>query len=166
MFHVVDNNLLIIRFKVINSSDKNIALDHSADTFIEKLEVLHAGNVLEQINSYGQLSAMLLDCQVDPKIRYRSLNATKGCCTVATSTAAYSTINTTNSAVYTITFISGIVGSLCRNYIPVSDLEGSLQIRVTLALATRVGKWSDAPNNGESSLTFDNIEFHANMIRL
>ena len=67
---------------------------------------------------------------------------------------------------FSITFISGIVGSLCRNYIPVNDLEGSLQIRCTFAPAARVGKWSALPNNTDTSLTFNQIEFHANMIRL
>ena len=75
-------------------------------------------------------------------------------------------INTLGSSVYSITFISGLVESLCHNYIPVNDLEGSPQIRITLALASRVGKWSHPPNNGDASLTFSNIEFHANMIRL
>ena len=62
----------------------------------------------------------------------------------------------------------GIVGSLCQNSIPVNDLEveGSLQMRVTRALTSQGGKWSDTPNNAVESLTFRNIEFYANMIRL
>ena len=33
---------------------------------------------------------------------------------------------------FTTTLISGIGGSLARNYIPVNDLQGSIQIKITL----------------------------------
>ena len=155
-----------LRFKVTNPGNQACTPDHSADSFIEKVEVLHAGNVLEQINSYGVLSSMLLDCQVDPSIRCSSLNATKGCDAdggikgselAATGTDAA-------SAYYSITLLSGIVGSLCRNYIPVNELEGSIQIRVTLATSTSACHWTTAPNTDK--LVFSDIEFHANMIKL
>ena len=76
-------------------------------------------------------------------MRSHSFNVTKGCCTVPTGTEVGSFLNAPNSGVCTISFISGMSGSLCQNYISVNDLEESLQIHVTLALASRVGKWSD-----------------------
>ena len=156
-----------LRFKVTNPGDQSCTPDHRADSFIEKLEVLHAGNVLEQINSYGVLSSMLLDCQVDPYLRRGALNATKGC--DAAGGIKGSTLSASgtagNSAFYSVTLLSGIVGSLCRNYIPVNELEGSIQIRVTLAASTSACKWTTAPTNTDQ-LVFSDIEFHANMIKL
>ena len=149
--YVFDPANSFLRFQVTNNSDKNLTFDHSADSFFEKIEVLRAGSVLEQISSYGTLSAFLLDCQVDKDTRGNSLNITKGCKSDGTAPGAI--INTTKSMYFSITFISGKVGSLCRNYIPVNALEGSLQIRCTFAPAARVGKWSALPNNTDTSLT-------------
>ena len=56
-----------------------LTLDHSANSFIQKLEVLHAGNVLETIDNYQQLSAILIDTQVDASAWVSSLNMTVGC---------------------------------------------------------------------------------------
>ena len=155
-----------LQFKVTNPGNQACTPDHSVDSFIEKVEVLHAGNVLEQINSYGVLSSMLLDCQVDPYLRRGSLNSIKGCDPDGgiKGSALAATGNAGSSAFYSITFLSGIVGSLCRNYIPVNELEGSIQIRVTLATSTSACHLTTAPDSDK--LVFSDIEFHAYMIKL
>ena len=51
--------------------------DHSCDWLLQKLKVLQAGNVLESIDNYNQLSALLLDSQVDPGVHCTSLKRTK-----------------------------------------------------------------------------------------
>ena len=70
-----------------------------------------------------------------------------------------------NGYYFTTTLISGIVGSLARNYIPVNDLQGSIQIRITLVPLTQTS-WDAAPTAASATLTVSNIEFHANMIKL
>jgi len=73
-----------------------------------------------------------------------------------------STITTLGTQYFTTTLLSGIVGSLARNYIPVNDLQGSIQIRITIESASQV-TWSVAPT-ANPSFTISNIEFHGNMI--
>ena len=57
-----------------------------------------------------------------------------------------------------------IVGSLARSYIPVNDLQGSIQIRITI-VGTKGVTWSAAPT-ASPAFTISNIEFHSNMIKL
>ena len=58
-----------LRFKATNNDAAGVLmLGHSADSFFQKLEVMHAGNLLECIDNYQQLSAMLMDSQVDSSI--------------------------------------------------------------------------------------------------
>ena len=69
-----------LRFQACNlDAGQNCVVNQSADSFIQKVEILHAGNVLETIDNYGTLTAIMLDCQVDASVRNTSLNMTKGC---------------------------------------------------------------------------------------
>ena len=56
-----------------------LSINHSANSFIQKLEVLLAGNVLETIDTYHQLSAILIDTQVDSSARKTNLNMKQHC---------------------------------------------------------------------------------------
>jgi len=62
--YVFDGPNLFLRFMVTNvDGANNLYLDHSCDCLFQKVEVLHAGNVLEVIDNYHQLSHLLLDSQ-------------------------------------------------------------------------------------------------------
>jgi hypothetical protein len=66
---------------------------------------------------------LLLDAQVDPSLRNTALSLTKGC----NYTYGYikgAQIATAGTQYFTTTLLSGIVGSLARNYIPVNELQG------------------------------------------
>ena len=112
--YVFDGPNSFIRFQVTNAdAASSLILDHSCDCLFQKVEVLHAGNVLEVIDNYHQLSSILLDAQVPPTLRNTSLNITKGCHATLGTLAGLT--HTINSRYYTPTLISGIVGSLARN---------------------------------------------------
>ena len=164
--YVFDPMNSFLRFKAtIVDAAGVLSIDHSANSFCQKCEILHAGNVLETIDNYQQLSAILIDTQVESSARKTNLNMTVGC----SSTNNLLGVNIANagSAWFSITLLSGIVGSLARNYIPVNDLQGSIQIRVTLSSYYQVGKWTtDLAVASNAAMTFSNIEFHANMIKL
>ena len=160
-----------LRFQACNiDAEQTCVVNHSADMFIQKVEVLHAGNVLETIDNYGTLSAIMLDCQVDTSIRNTSINMTKGCSGTVGAIAGPSQAklgDATANRYYSLTLLSGICGSLCRNYIPVFELQGSLQLRITFANSYQFGPWSAVPTTASNSnFKFNNIEFHANMIKL
>ena len=162
--YVFDGPNSFLRFQVTNKDTANtLILDHSCDCLFSKVEVLHGGNVLEVIDNYHQLSSLLLDAQVDPTLRNTSFNMTKGC-NATLGTIAGSSQTTGVSRYYTTKLISGIVGSLARNYIPVNELQGSIQIRITIVGYAQT-MWNVAPT-ADPQFTIQNIEFHANMIRL
>ena len=48
-------NLFLCFEATIADAAGALTIDHSANSFIQKLEVLHAGNVLETIDNYQQL---------------------------------------------------------------------------------------------------------------
>ena len=71
------------------------------------------------------------------------------------------------SAWFSLTLLSGIVGSLARNYIPMNDLQGSIQIKITFSVYTQVGKWTtDLHTASNTTIYFSKIEIRANMIKL
>ena len=73
----------------------------------------------------------------------------------------------TGNRYYSITLTSGIVGCLCKNYVPVNDLQGSIQVRITLAHWNEVGHWTTLlATESDAALSIRNIEFHCNMIKL
>ena len=166
--YVFDPMNSFLRFNASNSDGTGV-LDwaHSVNSVISKLEVLHAGNVLETVDNYPQLSALLLDTQIDQSTRINGLNLTMGCGTTLNAPGLGAALAANGSNWYSITLLSGIVGSLARNYIPVNDLQGSIQIRITLAHWNQIGIWSTAlAADSDAAISIQNIEFHANMIKL
>ena len=77
--YVFDPMNSFLRFNVYNADRTGVlAWDHSVNSIIARLEVLHSGNVLETIDNYPQLSALLIDTQVEQSAR-SGLNLTIGC---------------------------------------------------------------------------------------
>ena len=64
-----------LRFKLTLSDTANTAggitakLCGNADCLFRRLDVYQGSNVLEQVDQYGNLSNMLMNCQVDPVSR-------------------------------------------------------------------------------------------------
>ena len=122
---------------------------------------MHAGNLLECIDNYQQLSAMLMDSQVDSSIRNTCFHMSKGSNVDSTAT----TINPAGTKWFSTTLISGIVGSLARNYIPTGSLLGSIQIKITLSNFQQLGQWLNAPTTTtNANFTLSEIDFHSHFI--
>ena len=78
--YVLDGANSFLRFQITNNDGTgSLNLHHSCDWLFQKIEILPGGAVLETIDNYHQLSALLLDAQVDTSVRCTSLNTTKGC---------------------------------------------------------------------------------------
>ena len=66
-----------LRFNASNADGTGVLnFDDSVNSLISKLEVLHAGNVLEVIDNSPQLSVFLIDTQVHQASRITGLNLT------------------------------------------------------------------------------------------
>ena len=109
----------------------------------------------------------MLDCQVDQSTRITGLNLTQGAGTTLAQPGLGETFPAAGNRYYSITLISGIVGCLCKNYVPVNDLQGSLQVRITLAHWNEVGNWTtQLATDSDAALSIRNIEMHCCMIKL
>ena len=91
----------------------------SCDCLFRRLDVYQGGNVLEQVHQCGNLSNMLLNCQVSPIDRAYQWSVLKGTrpnlCTETGQQFAIAQAGST-SYYYKITLLSGFVGSLSRCY--------------------------------------------------
>ena len=122
-----------LRFKLTMSDTANtaggIAVDlcGNADCLFRRLDVYQGSSVLEQVDQYGNLSNMLMNCQVSPVDRAYQWSMLKGTSTtVGTKTGQQFAIAQAGSTsnYYTTTLLSGVVGSLSRCYIPLFALNG------------------------------------------
>ena len=157
-----------LRFNVYNADGTGVLVwDHSVNSLLKQVDVLHAGNLVESIANYGQLASFMLDCQVEQSTRITGFNLTQGTGTTLDQPGLGETFGAAGNRFYSITLISGIVGCLCKNYIPVNDLQGSLQVRITLAHWNEIGRWTTPlATDSDAALSIRNIEFHCNMIKL
>ena len=104
------------------------------------MEVLHAGNVLEVVDTHPQLSVFLFDTQVDQAAHITGPNLIMGCGMTLNAPGLGSTIGDTESNVYSVKLFSEIVGSLARKYRPwtifkdVFKLESHYRIGIKLVM--------------------------------
>ena len=166
--YVFDPMNSFLRFNVYNADGTGVlAWDHSVCSLVQRCEILHAGNVLETIDNYPQLSALLIDCQVEQSARITGLNLTMGCGTTLDAPGLGESFPANGDRYYSITLLSGICGSLARNYIPVNDLSGSIQVRITLSHWNQIGRWTTPlATDSDACINVRNIEMHCNMVHL
>ncbi|CAN0070001.1 unnamed protein product [Heterosigma akashiwo] len=150
-----------LRFKYTNSDGTNNAvLCGSCDSFISRVEVRHGSAVLETISNYEVLSSMLLDSLVNPADRAHALNLSKGCnATQGNMTGVQ--VDSESSKWFSTQLISGVVGTLCKSYIPTYALSGNIEIRITLNSATK-----HAAGTTLTGFTLTSVQFHANFVHL
>ena len=157
-----------LRSNVYNADGTGIlSWDHSLNSLIQKLEVLQAGNVLEVVDNYPQLSALLLDTQEEHSARISGLNLTMGCGTTLDQPGLGETFGAPGDRYYSVSLLSVICGSLACNFVAVNDLQGSIKIRITLSHWNQIGHWTTAlAADSDAALNVRNIEYHANMVKL
>lgn len=138
----------------------------SAAAFIKSIQVMYGSAILENLNNYDAIHTALLDCTVDKNARHHQYNMLMGC-SASTATAdmldgASVAVSTTRT--YSISLLSGILGSLCKSYLPIYLLNGNLQLRI---------QWNDdatsviPPATGNVvALKFSEIKYVCNLIML
>ena len=98
-----------LKFKVNNKAAPTLKPDYSAHSIIQRLEVYHGSNLLEQISEYNVLATLLKDISsgLDHQITVGS--ALEG--TTAPRDGEVIAANN-GTRVFTIQFLSGIIGGL------------------------------------------------------
>ena len=128
-----------LMIKVKNNDADIMFIDHNAASFIQRVDIYSAGQLLETIDNYSVLYAALLDVQNGPMERCTYLNLLMGTDNdTANNTANISRGGANLAAGSTTTFyipiISGVIGSALGRYLPLCDIA-ELKVVVTLAAA-------------------------------
>ena len=131
--------------------------------------------MIEDIDEYGLLANVMLDCQVSPIDRAYQLSTTRGTnTTLGSRTGQTLTLGAAGSTgqFYSIPILSGVVGCLSRCYIPLFAMKNVISFRFTMdscvncfvAAGTQVAD-INATNNTTKGVWLSNIEFDASTIR-
>lgn len=134
-----------LKFTLVNPDANTLAVDYTADSIIESLELFHGSQLIEQIRSYNALVCFVKDFQGNKNIQammegeHQSTPRTGA--TVAANGGTLSVC---------IPILSGVIGSMQPKFFPAYALTtGDLRLELTLASAaagvvndTAVSAWT------------------------
>ena len=125
----LDCKATYLKFTITNSDATALALDHSAHSAIQLLEIYYGSTQLEYINQYNALVTALLDTQSTSGRTKHQGEITEG----ASDVRAGVSIAGNGSITVCIPLVSGIIGSLAEKYLPVGMMtRDNLRLSLTL----------------------------------
>jgi hypothetical protein len=159
-----DSSLTTTEMAAGGTATATVKLDYSASSFIERLELYHGSNLLEQVHQYGVLHTLWTDITGDTSAHYTTGNILEG--THPSNPRAGQTLNRGESSVFCIPLLSGIVGCMQNKYLTTGDMSGGdLRLELTLANlndAAIIG----GNSTGTKSWKFDNVELMLEYVEL
>eukprot|EP00873_Tetraselmis_striata_P039775 jgi/Tetstr1/460039/TSEL_005359.t1 len=126
-----------LKFKLHNldsTAGNSMTLDYSAHSVIRLLEVVYGSNVLEYIDQYPVLMALLEDSQGDTLQAAWGGSVTEGRSNTGPRTGA--TIGGGSEITVCLPLCSGVLGTMASKYIPVGDMVRN-HLRMNLTLASK-----------------------------
>lgn len=161
-FFDTTQSYLQIKVKAPNAGSGDIALDSSAYCFFQRLTVLSAGQILEDITEYANFVNTQIDNGVGPATRQTAFNIMAGTNTDNAANTANIlrsgvTIAAGTSQNFTLPLVSGILGAQgSSKYLPIGAINSDLRIELVLhANASAVVNIVAAP--GAWSITEANL---------
>jgi len=162
----LDNQSSYIKYTIVNNEvalGKTAFLDNNGACVINRLDVFHASNMLESIQSYNTLYSYLLDFQLNVSQAY-SLSNTFGTSydynrkgyPLGLSTGA-------NKLTVCMPLLSGVVGLGLDKSLPVGSLNDDIRLEITFENNTQALCWSGTP---ATSYTIVGLELELTYIEL
>lgn len=132
----LDTKNSYIRYTLSSTDTTNIqAVDGSAYSLINRMDVYHGSNMLETIQSYNVLAAYLIDFQMSQATR-AGLESCVGCTTTRAGTALSVSTGATRQQTFCIPIISGVVGNMVDKMLPLS-LADDIRVEFLLESLTQ-----------------------------
>jgi hypothetical protein len=150
----IDTSETTFQFGVLNNSANDaFLLDGSAYCFVNRLDVLSAGQVLETIQAYNVLTGTLLDLQVNGADAVMPMTINLG--TSFSANANYDrygkTVAKSGTGEFSIPLAcSGVLGSGCSKYLPVAKVN---DLRLELTIENAVQAVVQTANTASFSIT-------------
>ena len=136
----IDTSETCFQFGVLNNTANDaFVLDGSAYCFINRLDVLSAGQVLETIQSYNVLTNTLLDLQVSGTAACLPMSINLGTGFQASSNYDKygKSIAKSGTGEFSVPLAcSGVLGSGCSKYLPIAKVN-DLRLELTMENATQ-----------------------------
>lgn len=129
----------VLMLRVKNNDSAPMYVDHNAASFIQRLDIYSAGQLIETIDNYSVLYSTLLDVQSGPMERLTYNNLLLG----SDNDTTNNTFNISRGGVqiaggatqtFFIPVLSGVIGSGLGRYLPL-NLLSELKVVVTLSPA-------------------------------
>lgn len=152
-----------LKFSVKNNnstSTNKFAIDYSASSFIQRIDVYHASVLLESISEYGALYAVFQDLQGFLESQKNAGNVLEGF--DGSSTRVGAEINGEATSTFCVPLLLGTVGCLQSKYLPIGAMSaGDIRIEIT---------WANQKNPVVNATYYDwtvsSVEFLAEVVEI
>lgn len=158
-----------LKLTITNNDGATLTLDRSIESLWQRLTVVHASNVVEDITEYSTLVRIMNDCQVSSieQLTVGSNTVLHNEGTVGDNTTTYpaSDIPAGESRTCCMPLFSGIVGPQCPKYLPLGAMGVGGNLRVTLTLDTlnNIGMTGDG---GDVQIQLSDIELVCSIVEV
>ena len=172
---VINGQQSYLKFRLRNknaAADQALALDGHASSLIAKVEVWSSqgGNLLESIENYNRLYALLMDIQMgSSQSQTGQSGVAEGCDQHASNNVVRTGYNLDSAAGSTTTkvlccpILSSLVGSLQKRYFPIGSLNSPLRLEITLASAAE-GCVAEVAT--QTDWDIDSVSYETEMIQM
>ena len=155
-----------LRFKLTNSgasasNANNTKLDGHASCVISKLEIFQGSVLLESIDQYNVLHAMLNDVQVPYNNKIGVQDLISGGGTSETNSAqtvieeGQGLAENNGSAFFSFPLVSALLGTMAEKAVPLSYMSSDIRLELTLAAQNDAFVTGTAPSIQVSDISFE-----------
>lgn len=128
----LNTRMSYLKIKVTNTSSTTpMTFDYSASSIIERLELYHGSNLLEQIHGYNVLHALFQDAMGSVESQLSTGSVIEGFSPDNDRKGA--TILPNTYMIFCIPILSGIIGVGQDKYLPTGSMVGDMRLELTLA---------------------------------
>lgn len=159
-----------VKLRVTNTTVDNAAAAKAVNldgcggmALFERITVLHAGRVVEEISDVATIYSMYLDSMVDKDDRVDGMAVSMG--TDGTTARTGAQIGASGTTTLCFPLFSSVLGPQLQKYLPVGMLSaGDVQVEIVLNTAQRALVCAAA--NDVPGFTIDNFEFVQSLVEL
>ena len=154
---VLNGRQSYLKFTLTNPDANTLAVDYTADSLIESLELFHGSNLVEQIRSYGALCCFIKDFQGSQNVQAMLEGQHESTARTGATVAASG-----GTLTVCLPILSGVIGTMSPYFFPAYACSAG-DLRLELTLASQVA--GVVHDTAASAWTISNPELHLEYIQ-